>query len=315
MENVINMIHIYILIIVGIISAVLLYLFATRHNSRSQKLDVTGGEDSKLSEAKNNFLSKLINEINTQLNSIMNIAEMIRNNDDNIDEHMMKIKDAERALQTLATVLEIESDNMDYQEDRYQMSVLIQEMNAYGSENAHKHGLDFCIETDERHPSALAGDISRIKLIISCFLDNAVKYTDSGQITLRFSFIETKDKDEVVLCISVTDTGIGIKDEFLSKLFENFANNYSTLDDDIGYGLFIAQKLIDRMKGRIFVESEYGKGSRFSVEIPQAVANRKPMGDWRLADGVAVHAQSRHCGLDPQSYGNVCNKGIPDHIM
>ena len=284
MENLIHITYIHGVILMNVFAVVIILLLVSHNKRRLQELETAREEFSKLCDLKNSLIFKMSDEIRTNIDYILDMTKFILFDSNNVNDYTSKINEAGKLLQTLAEVLKIESDRIDCLEDKYHVSVLIQEISEFGAEYARKHDLGFCIETDERHPSALLGDISLIKQVISCFLDNAVKYTKSGQITLRFSFKEIKDKDEVILCISVADTGIGIKDEHINKLTENFAKYNSTLDNGIGHGLFIAKKLTDRMKGRIFVESEYGNGSRFWVEFPQTIVSRKPMGDWRLAD-------------------------------
>ena len=295
MENLINMINIHILNLIIAFGSfiVVVYIFASRHNRRLQELKSAQDELQRLSELKNSFLSNVSSEIHTQINCIQDMTKkaLCDNNNENVRDYARMINVAGNMIQTMMgniiDMARIEYDMTDCQEDKYHMSTLIEELNRIGSEFAWKRGLGFCLETDEGHPSELWGDESRIKQVVTSFLNNAVKYTDTGQITLRFSFKEIKYGDEIILLISVADTGIGINDENLFKLSDLFTRLDSTVNDGIGLGLFIAKKQTNKMKGQIFVNSEYGKGSEFWVEIPQKVVNKKPMGDWKLSVSIA----------------------------
>ena len=138
------------------------------------------------------------------------------------------------------------------------------------------------LEINEKLPSGLYGDEVRIRQIINNFLSNAAKYTQEGVITFSMDFQE-KSQDEIWLMISVTDTGIGIKEEDLDKLFTAFERIEETRNRHIegtGLGLNLTKNLVDLMGGEVLVESTYGKGSCFTARIPQKIVDATPMGDF-----------------------------------
>jgi len=185
-------------------------------------------------------------------------------------------------VSNILDVSKIESGLMEFVEERYLVSTLIRELHEFGSESARKEKLDFDVAADEDLPKELFGDIRRIKQVVSNFLSNAAKYTNAGLITLKFGFKESEENNITILCISVTDTGIGIKAENIPMLFNSFTRLETTQQytEGTGLGLAIAKELTERMGGHIYVESEYGTGSEFWMEIPQKIVNKESMGDW-----------------------------------
>ena len=142
------------------------------------------------------------------------------------------------------------------------------------------------IDIDSGLPSGLWGDELRIRQVLTNLLSNAVKYTERGSITLK-AFYEPIDENNIKLCFSVIDTGIGIKEEDMPKLFNSFKRLDLEKNRNIqgtGLGLNIAKRLVEQMNGEITVESEYGKGSVFSIVIPQKVMDSQPIGN--LEDSV-----------------------------
>ena len=131
-------------------------------------------------------------------------------------------------------------------------------------------------------PTELFGDEIRIKQIVTNILTNAVKYTEKGSVTLQVTF-KKKSADTILLCVSVTDTGIGIKEEDMDKLygaFERIEEKRNRTIEGTGLGMNITQKLLTMMKSTLKVQSVYGKGSTFSTEIEQKVVSWEPLGNF-----------------------------------
>ena len=135
-------------------------------------------------------------------------------------------------------------------------------------------------------PEHLHGDEIRVKQVITNILTNAVKYTEKGGITLSFDYKPTKDKiNEILLKVAVTDTGIGIKEEDMSKLFSEFDRIEEKRNRNIegtGLGMAITQSLLSMMGSKLDVKSEYGKGSTFSFELRQRVVDLTEIGDYEV---------------------------------
>ena len=150
-------------------------------------------------------------------------------------------------------------------------------------------GLKFKLDVNPRVPSGLYGDEVRVRQIINNLLSNAVKYTESGFVKLSMDFelgegdIDLQVDGKIYLKIVVSDSGMGIRKEDLSKLFQMFQRvdeNRNRTVEGTGLGLNLTRKLVEMMDGTITASSEYGKGSTFSVRIPQVVKNLEPMGDF-----------------------------------
>lgn len=145
---------------------------------------------------------------------------------------------------------------------------------------AQNKGLKFSVNLDKSMPSVLYGDYVRIRQIITNLLTNAVKYTQSGRVELLIS--GTIYDDNLIMHVAVKDTGIGIKQEDIAKLFadyERIEENRNYGIEGTGLGMSITQQLLSMMGSELKVESEYGKGSVFSFDLVQGIRNYEPVGD------------------------------------
>jgi CheY-like chemotaxis protein/anti-sigma regulatory factor (Ser/Thr protein kinase) len=142
--------------------------------------------------------------------------------------------------------------------------------------------VSFSLSVDETIPSKLRGDELRLKQILNNLLSNAFKYTEEGKVTLQVAW--KRQEENAILTFTVADTGIGIKKDDLGKLFKEYSQLNSRADRNIegtGLGLSITKRLLELMGGTIAVESEYGAGSVFRVEIAQKIASHAPIGSQR----------------------------------
>jgi len=256
------------------------------YNIQQKELEIAREEALKLSEAKSNFLANMSHEIRTPINVMLGMNEIILRESESIQikKYSTNIQRAGKTLLLLINnvldVSKIESGKLSVSEEEYKTADLIAELSMIGSEQAGKYGLSFNTEADSCIPSVLVGDSVHLTQIIVNFLGNAAKYTKQGSVTLIFSQKPTENPDEILLCVSVVDTGIGIKKENLDVLFDAFtrvdmlSNRYI---EGTGLGLAIAKALSELMGGQVHVESEWGVGSTFSVEIRQRVADSSPI--------------------------------------
>lgn len=238
-------------------------------------------------EAQTQFLTNMSHEIRTPINAIIGMNEMImrENKNEEIQKYAHNIKSAsDMLLGLISDVLDfskIESGQLELVEDSYCFATLLQDEMVLLEARAAGTGLITKLEIDPDIPAWLYGDELRIKQILTNLLSNAVKYTKEGSITLKANF-QWKDDNTIELCLAVRDTGIGIRKEDLSKIFDSFKRldlNRNRTIEGTGLGLNIAKRLVELMQGNIVVESEYGKGSNFTVFIPQKVMEHKLLGD------------------------------------
>ncbi|MBO5167348.1 MAG: response regulator [Lachnospiraceae bacterium] len=238
-------------------------------------------------EAQTKFLANMSHEIRTPINAIIGMNEMIlrENEDADIRNYAKDIRSASNMLLGLVNdVLDftkIESGRLELVEDTYHLGKLLRDELLLLNTRTTGKPISTIIDIDPQLPSELWGDELRIKQILANVLSNAVKYTHEGYITFKVTF-EQQDADNVMLCFAVTDTGIGIKQEDLSKIFDSFKRLELDKNRNVqgtGLGLNIAKQLVDLMQGSIEVESEYEKGSTFTVYLPQRVIDKQPVGD------------------------------------
>ena len=279
-ENNQNMNNLSVLLILSILVALGACLFSLILYQRKAKQALLA------SEAKSSFLSNMSHEIRTPMNAILGMVDIIiqEENSSAVRSHASDIRNACQGLLTVINdvldISKIESGKMEIIPAKYYISSLIADTISIIKIRLDDTGIDFVIEKDSNIPSELIGDEMRIKQVLINLLNNAAKFTHEGQITLSVrSHIEN---DICHLDFSVTDTGIGIKDEDLQKIFVLFQQVDTKKNRNIegtGLGLSISKQLIEMMDGTITVKSKYGVGSTFTASIPQPIANHQPMAE------------------------------------
>lgn len=242
-------------------------------------------------EAQAKFLTNMSHEIRTPINAIIGMNEMVlrENENESVKEYAYNIQSASNMLLGLINDIldfsKIEAGQLELVEATYRLVSLIQDEVLLLNARIAGKPISTQIDISPDMPSKLLGDELRIKQVLTNLLSNAVKYTKEGSVTLK-AFSKSVDADTVILCFSVTDTGIGIKEEDLSKLFSSFKRlelNKNRNIEGTGLGLNIAKQLANLMQGDITVESKYGKGSTFTVSIPQKVMDKQPIGNFEEA--------------------------------
>jgi len=239
-------------------------------------------------KSKSQFLSNMSHEIRTPINAILGMNEMILRESENetILEYAENIRSAGNSLLGIVNDIldfsKIEAGKMEIIPVEYALSSLLNDLVNMVQKRAEKKNLAFHIDADENLPSELFGDEIRIKQVITNILTNAVKYTEKGGVTLTVTFKNISD-DKILLCVSVKDTGIGIKPEDIQKLFsafERIEEKRNRTIEGTGLGMNITQRLLDMMNSKLEVASVYGEGSTFSFEIVQKVINSHPIGNF-----------------------------------
>ena len=238
--------------------------------------------------SKTQFLANMSHEIRTPINSIIGMNEIIlrENKDKKISEYSTYIKKSCSLLLNIVNDIldfsKIESGKVDIMENPYMLSDIVNDMISLLKERASSKNLQVNINVSPNLPSQLLGDDFHIKQIITNLISNAVKYTAEGSVSFEISYENNDVKDICLLKIKVSDTGIGIKEENIDKLFDSFTRIDISKNRNIegtGLGLSIVKKLLDLMNGSVNVSSVYGSGSTFTVLIPQRVIDSKPLGN------------------------------------
>ena len=233
----------------------------------------------KANKAKTEFLSSMSHEIRTPLNAIVGFSNMLLDDKSLPDSAKDEVNDIVMASDNLLEIVngildisKIEAGKLEIVNNEYDFNKVTTELIALTRGRLGDKPIELITKIDASIPQVLYGDASRLKQICVNILTNAVKYTKEGSIT--FSINSVVKNNVCRLIISVEDTGIGIKQENINKLFNKFER--LDLKDNItiegtGLGLAITKKLVDMMNGKIVVQSVFGKGSKFTVSIDQRI--------------------------------------------
>ena len=239
-------------------------------------------------EAKSRFLASMSHEIRTPINAVLGMDEMIlrESGEKNIRAYAADIMSAGRTLLSLINDIldlsKVEEGKMEIIPVQYDLSSLINDLVNMIRDRAAKKGLRFIVRADEHIPHLLYGDEIRIRQCVMNLLTNAVKYTETGEVTFDISY-EKKDQESILLGFTVTDTGIGMKEEDMENLFSPYKRIEEKRNRSIegtGLGMSITRQLLELMGSTLEVHSEYGKGSVFSFKVEQRVTKWEELGDY-----------------------------------
>lgn len=271
----------------NIFSFVLLIMYHTIENPDIKmitELNLAREQADKANNAKSEFLSSMSHEIRTPLNAIVGFSEALQD-EDLSDSAREEVKDIISASQSLLDIVngildisKIEANKIEIVNVEYDFNKVLKDLVALTKARMGDKPLDFRTNFDPTIPSVLYGDQTRVKQIILNLLTNAIKYTKEGYVEFKVSCVI---KDDICrLIISVEDSGIGIKQENVDKLFskfERFDLEKNITIEGTGLGMAITKKLLDLMGGKIVVQSIYGEGSRFTVAIDQRIIAIDPI--------------------------------------
>lgn len=242
----------------------------------------------KAEDARDIFLANMSHELRTPINTILGLNELIirESQDEAIKEYALDIRQAGNILLTLVSDIldfsKLEAGQMQLTEGIYDISSLLNDLINSISIQLRKKKLDLVLDIANDIPYKLMGDEIHIRQIISNLLSNAVKFTEEGRVTLHLGWKQLED-DAIEIDVIVKDTGIGIKEQDMPKLFGAFQRMYSTVRSSgkrTGLGLAITNRLVEMMGGKLEVQSVYGKGSAFAFKIVQHVVDKAPLGDF-----------------------------------
>ena len=233
---------------------------------------------------KSDFLANMSHEIRTPMNAVIGMAEMALREKlpPAAREYINQIKTAGNSLLTIINDIldfsKISAGKMDINMVEYEPLSSINDITNIIMTRIGAKNLELIVDYDPNIPYQLMGDNIRIKQVVMNLANNAVKFTREGRVSVKITYTQ-KSEREIILHFSVNDTGIGIKEEDMEKLFQSFQQVDSKRNRNIegsGLGLAISKQLVTLMNGQIRVESEYGIGSTFSFDIPQLVLQDRP---------------------------------------
>ena len=243
-----------------------------------KKLEIAREQADKANRAKTDFLSSMSHEIRTPLNAIVGFSDYIMSSD-SLDEAKENAKDIVNASQTLLEIVngildisKIEEGKLEIVNSKYNARNTFESLAKLITPKMQEKGLDFSYYIAPDLPDTLFGDHANIKKIITNLLSNAYKYTDKGSVRYEVNCINSNNISKLI--ITVEDTGRGIKQESIDKLFTKFQRldeDRNTTIEGTGLGLAITKQLIELMGGKILVHTVYGEGSKFTVVLNQSI--------------------------------------------
>ncbi|MBQ8983896.1 MAG: response regulator [Lachnospiraceae bacterium] len=296
-----------ITVVTAVIMVALLSFFIIKSDKKSREAHELALQSERMmaaNEAKTSFLSNMSHEIRTPINAIMGMNEMIlREADkDTIMEYSENIRNSGGLLLGLVDDImdfsKLEAGKLEVIRAEYDLSLTICDLVNMISDRVREKGLTLNLDFDNNMPKHLKGDEQRIRQVIMNLLTNAVKYTEKGSITFAIGFEQADaEQNSIILKVSVKDSGIGIKEEDLEKLFWRFERIEEKRNRNIqgtGLGLNITQGLLEMMDSTLMVESTYGEGSVFGFRLKQEVIGEEKLGDYETFSRELKYDRNKH---------------------
>ncbi|MCR5267725.1 MAG: DegV family EDD domain-containing protein [Lachnospiraceae bacterium] len=286
------------IIIVGIVCCLMVWFEEWLFREENRRAREEAQKVEELNRSQNRFFSNMSHEIRTPINTILGLNEIILRQEDASDEIIKDAGNIQGAGKMLLSLIndildfsKIEAGSMDIVPVEYSVGNMISEIVNMIWLKAQEKGLAFNVDIDPQVPTMLYGDEVRIKQVLINLLNNAVKYTNKGSVSLHME-AEMKNEDQILINISVSDTGMGIKQEALPYLFDAFRrvdqekNRYI---EGTGLGLSIVKMLVELMGGEITVNSVYMQGSTFTVSLHQKIMDPTEIGEMNITnDSVSI---------------------------
>ena len=269
-------------------------------------------------QAKSSFLANMSHEIRTPINAVLGMDEMIirESTEPEIRSYARNIRQAGKTLLALINEIldfsKVEEGKMEIIPTRYDLGSLVNDLTNMVKDRVEKKGLKLEIEIDPSTPHELYGDEIRIKQCIVNLLNNSVKYTEKGKVKMGIGF-HPLGGDRIAMEVHVSDTGIGMKEEDLERLFKPFTRIEEKRNRNIegtGLGMSITKKLLELMGTSLSVDSVYGKGSDFYFEVEQKVLDPEPIGDF--AERFSGEEEEDGSGYQSQFYAPLAHILVVD---
>jgi signal transduction histidine kinase/DNA-binding response OmpR family regulator len=282
---------IFVMMYLTLLIVYLMMFFFVRHVSkiltlRQEELINSKTDAEAASKAKSDFLALMSHEIRTPLNAIIGVAQILLN-DDIRDKYRNSVEEIKNSGKSLLAIIndildltKIETGKLEITPAEYDVPSLINDTVQLNTPRIGSKPIEFTLTIEKDIPEKLFGDELRIKQILNNILTNAFKYTDSGSVKMRVSFEEYFIGSDLI--ISVSDTGQGMKPEnvaILGNEFSRFNLDANRTTEGTGLGMNITKRLLALMNGTMEIESEFGKGSTFTVTIPQEARTKKTIGE------------------------------------
>lgn len=265
---------------------VILILDTTETTAYINEIKRVRQQAEKASIAKSEFLANMSHEIRTPMNAIIGLNDIIMEKcgDSQIFDHAKDVQSAAKNLLTIINDIldlsKVEAGKMELVPTNYHLKTLVNEVAGMMDMAASQRGLILKCECDDSLPCCYWGDEGRIKQILINILNNAIKFTKEGYVHASVTGTPGENPDEEFITFRVQDSGCGIQEQDLDKIFEDFKQVDSKRNRSVegtGLGLSIVRHLVELMNGKITVESVYGKGTVFKITIPQKITDMRPI--------------------------------------
>ncbi len=288
-DSVVSTLWIWLIILVlGIIIILFCTMYMVSYVFRHFKNEEKSNIDRIIAREQMEFMTLVTREIRDPVDSITVLSDRIleKETEPDIRDKVLGIKEAGNSMtisfNSIYDYTKLESGEIENDIDEYELTKLVSGSCQKISPGIERKGLGFTVKYDENMPNRLRGDYSKIRQILDNLLENAVKYTYEGSISLDIGY-RTITPDKIDITFTITDTGVGIRREDAKKLFLSIGKVGQSKNISIkgtGLGLLICKRLVSLLDGRISVDSEIGKGSTFRFTVPQDVLNRKTVGEY-----------------------------------